>query len=184
MYSLFKDYCGSQPLYLSKYDTRINKQKQYNAIKFQTLSLPCFNIYKQLFYNPKGTKIVPLNIEQFLTNRGLAYWFMDDGYKSVKGFYICTESFSFSEIKLLINVLTLKFDLKCSHHKTTNGYRIYISSKSKDRFTELIKSYLLEHFYYKLNLNKKIKKKYYLNFPLSWRYSLIQYESIGSNAAS
>ena len=48
---------------------------------------------------------------------------MDDGYKSGKGIYICTESFSLSEIDFLINILKSKFDLQCSRHKTTNGYR-------------------------------------------------------------
>jgi hypothetical protein len=73
LYSLFKEFCGSQPLNLSKFDSRINKNKTYNAIKFQTLSLPCFNIYKELFYNSKGNKILPTNIEKLLTVKGLAY---------------------------------------------------------------------------------------------------------------
>jgi hypothetical protein len=46
---------------------------------------------------------------------------MDDGYKSGKGIYICTESFSLSEIDFLINILKSKFDLQCSRHKTNNG---------------------------------------------------------------
>jgi hypothetical protein len=50
----------------------------------------------------KVKKIVLINIQQLLTDRGLAYWYKDDGYKSVKGFYICTEYFSLNEIELLI----------------------------------------------------------------------------------
>ena len=129
LYCLFKNFCGSQPLNMSKFDSRVNKNKIYFAIKFQTLSLPCFNIYKELFYNSNGKKILPVNIEQLLTPKGLAYWFMDDGYKSGKGLYICTESFSLSEIQRLINVLKNKFDLECSYHQVTNGHRIYIFSK-------------------------------------------------------
>jgi LAGLIDADG DNA endonuclease family len=45
----------------------------YNSINFATLSLPCFNVYKDLFYNSENIKIVPLNIHKFLTPRGLAY---------------------------------------------------------------------------------------------------------------
>lgn len=77
---------------------------------------------------------------------------MDDGYKSVKGIYICTESFSLSEIDFLINILKSKFDLQCSRHKTTNGYRIYIFSTSKDKLISLVQPYFLKHFYYKLDL--------------------------------
>ena len=93
MYNLFQVYCGTGPLNMSKFDSRVNKNKTYYAIKFQTLSLPCFNIYRELFYNSDGKKILPANIENFLTVKGLAYWLKDDGYKSGKSLYICTKSF-------------------------------------------------------------------------------------------
>ena len=65
----------------------------------------CFNIFRDLFYNEKGCKIIPHNLEDLLTARGLAYWIMDDGYKFNKGFYICTESFNQKEHEMLINIL-------------------------------------------------------------------------------
>ena len=73
LYSLFQEYCGSQPLILSNFDSRPNKMKEYKAIKFQTLSLPCFNYYRNLFYNKKNIKVVPLNINELLTPKGLCY---------------------------------------------------------------------------------------------------------------
>ena len=73
MYNLFQIYCGTGPLNMFKFDNRVNKNKTYYAIKFQTLSLPCFNIYKELFYNSEGKKILPKNIEDLLTPIGLAY---------------------------------------------------------------------------------------------------------------
>jgi len=153
MYNLFQVYCGTSPLNMSKFDSRVNKT--YYAIKFQTLSLPCFNIYIKLFYNSEGKKILPANIENLLTIKGLAYGIMDDGYKSGKGLYICTESFSLNEIKILINILINKFNLKCSYHMVTNGYIIYIFSSSKAKLIELVKPYFIEHFYYKLDIEKK-----------------------------
>jgi len=75
----------------------VDKNKNYSSIKFWSFSLPCFNKFRTMFYNLKSIKILPLEIETLLTARGLAYWIMDDGYKSANGFYICTESFSLSE---------------------------------------------------------------------------------------
>jgi LAGLIDADG DNA endonuclease family len=72
LYSLFKIYCGSEPKIMTKFDNRPTKMKEYKAIKFQTLSLPCFNKYKELFYNSKGIKIIPYNLEEILTAKGLA----------------------------------------------------------------------------------------------------------------
>lgn len=150
LYSLFQDYCGSQPLTMSKFDTRPSKMKLYESIKFQTLSLPCFNKYRELFYNIEGVKFIPSNLEDLLTARGLAYWIMDDGYKSVNGFYLCTESYSLQDHQILISVLKNKFNLESSIHKTSNGNRLYILGSSKQRLIELIKPYLLEHFNYKI----------------------------------
>ncbi len=73
LYSLFKSYCGSKPITLSRFDDRPNKMKEYSSIKFQTLSLPCFNKYRELFYNSEGVKFIPDNLEQLLTVKGLAY---------------------------------------------------------------------------------------------------------------
>jgi len=140
---------------MSRFDSRANKNKIYYAIKFQTLSLPCFNVYRELFYNTEGKKILPLNIEYLLTKRGLAYWIMDDGYKSGKGLYICTESFSLNEINILINILKNKFNLECNYHKVTNGYIIYIFNNSISKLIEIVKPYFIKQFYYKLNFNNK-----------------------------
>jgi hypothetical protein len=77
---------------------------------------------------------------------------MDDGYKSDKGFYICTDSYSLDEHNKLVNIFKNKFDLECGVHKHTNGYRLYIYSKSKERLIQLTKPYLIPHFYYKLDI--------------------------------
>jgi len=159
LYPLFQEYCGTGPKIISKFDDRPNKMKIYTAVKFQTLSLPCFNKYREMFYNSENIKIIPDNLEGLLTARGLAYWTMDDGYKSNKGFYICTESYTLSEHQKLVKILKNKFDLDSSPHKVTNGYRMYIFSTSRDKLIQLIKPYLLSHFYYKFELIKVIENK-------------------------
>jgi hypothetical protein len=152
LYSLFSAFCGSSPLEMSKFDFRPNKLKRYFAIKFQTLCLPCFNIYREMFYNSLGVKIIPSNLGELLTARGLAYWLMDDAYKSGNALYISTESFTLSENQILVDILKTKFDLECSIHAHTNGHRIYIFSTSRDKLINLVKPYFIEQFYYKLGL--------------------------------
>jgi hypothetical protein len=152
LYALFQEFCGSPPKIMSKFDDRPNKMKEYSAIKFVTLSLPCFNIYRDLFYNSEGVKIIPSNFEEFLSARSLAYWIMDDGYKFRNGLYISTESFSLSDNQLLVKILKNKFDLDCGLHPATNGYRLYVFSSSRARLIQLVQPYFLKHFYYKLGL--------------------------------
>ena len=80
---------------------------------------------------------------------------MDDGYKSSNGFYLCTESYTpygLKENYFLKEILKIKFNLDCGIHKHTNGHRLYIFSSSKDKLLDLIKPYLINHFYYKFNI--------------------------------
>nr|QDG01227.1 LAGLIDADG endonuclease [Scytalidium sp.] len=150
LYLLFKDYCKSSSISLSRYDNRPNRNKKYKAIKFNTRSLPCFNEFRELFYNNEGVKIIPNNLGDYLTPRALAYWFQDDGYKSVNGFYFSTESFTLEENRFLAELLLNKFGLECGVHTHTNGYRLYILSTSREKYIGLIKPYILPLFYYKL----------------------------------
>jgi len=112
-----------------------------------------------MFYNSESMKNLPLEIKTLLTARGLAYWIMDDGYKSPNVFYICTESYSLNEN--LKQILKTKFNLEklkcCGIHKHTNGLRLYIFSSSKDILLELIRPYLISHFI--INLILKIINK-------------------------
>jgi LAGLIDADG DNA endonuclease family len=152
LYSIFKEYCGSEPVIMSSFDNRPSKNKIYSSIKFSTFSLPCFNKFRELFYDNLGVKCIPVNLGNILTARSLAYWIMDDGYKTEKGFYICTDSYSLEDHNKLIIIFKNNFDLSCGVHKHTNGYRLYVHSKSKDKLLQLIKPYLIPHFNYKFNL--------------------------------
>lgn len=152
LYILFKDYCKAPPKTLSRFDVRPNRNKIYHAIKFNTRSLPCFNEFRDLFYK-EGVKIIPYNLGELLTPVGLAYWFMDDGYKAGDGFYFSTESYTLSENHFLANLLQDKFGLACGVHTHTNGHRLFVRSCSRDKFIELIKPNLLQMFNYKLELD-------------------------------
>jgi hypothetical protein len=48
-------------------------KKTYSAISFTTMQLPCFNGFRVLFYDLNKKKIVPENIRELLTPRGLAF---------------------------------------------------------------------------------------------------------------
>jgi hypothetical protein len=153
LYSLFKDYCNSEPKVTSSIEKRENRNELNVSIKFWTSSLPCFNKFREMFYDDSGKKFIPLILEEIITNRSLAYWVMDDGYKSNNGFYFCTESYTLEDNHKLTEILKNKFNLDCGIHKHTNGHRLYVFSSSKDRLLELIKPYLINHFHYKFDLN-------------------------------
>lgn len=138
----------------SHYDY-LNKKtnKVYTSIHFYTYSLPCFNYYHELFYVDK-VKRIPLNIGELLTPLALAYWAMDDGV--AHRFSLCTDSFTFSEVELLIKVLKNNFDLSCFIHKRENNqFRIYIKKDSMNKFRSLVTPHFKESMLYKLSDKKE-----------------------------
>jgi hypothetical protein len=148
LYDLFKDYCGTGPKYRG--NPHVRNGNINNSISFNTFSLPCFNYYRDLFYI-NGVKVIPLNIGELLTPVGLAYWAMDDGCKLKKNFVLCTDSYSFSEVELLIKVLKDNFDLNCTYLiRNENQYRIYIKLESMDKFRSLVTPHFHESMLYKL----------------------------------
>ena len=77
MLSFFIIFCTKDYNPQSK-TVRDNRTKKiYSAISFTTMQLPCFNVFRELFYL-SNVKIVPNNIYDLLSPRGLAFWLMDD----------------------------------------------------------------------------------------------------------
>lgn len=74
LYDLFSYYCGTEPVALSGTGGLPHMAgKLYRSLKFNTLSLPCFNTYRTLFYNGEGTKQIPVNLSDHFTAVSLAY---------------------------------------------------------------------------------------------------------------
>lgn len=84
LYDILKNFVGTSP---RVYNTRLGPARDYQSLRFQTYSHPEFKFYYDLFYPAHAAegpglrrkKRVPESIQQFLTSRALAYWFMDDG---------------------------------------------------------------------------------------------------------
>jgi hypothetical protein len=150
LFDLFKIYCNSAPKIPN---TRPDKRtgKNYKSVRFYTISLPCFKELYESFY-PEGKKIVPSNIGELLTLRGLAYWIADDGYWCGNGVHLCTESFTIEEVNLLVKTLTEKFNLECSLNKRSNSFRIRISSKSIPKLQNLLAPHMPSMMRYKIGL--------------------------------
>jgi len=102
------------------------------------------------FY-PEGNKIIPKNIADILTPLGLAYWLGDDGNfrKSHNVITFSTDSYSESEVDLLMSVLTNKFELDCRKVKNGNGWRIVIKRSSLEKFRELVSPHVHSSMLYK-----------------------------------
>ena len=119
---------------------------------FQTVSHGAFRFYAHQFYI-EGRRQVPRLIHRWLTPRALSYWFMDDGSiksKQSKGIILNIQSYPIKDIQRLVDSLQEKLGLQAKPRKQKEGFQIYISGKSYERFRELVEPHLIDLMLYKM----------------------------------
>ena len=147
LYQVFREWVLSPPR---------SKQGQTRGVittnlAFQTVSHEEYRRFGELFYRDRR-KVVPELIGDLLTQRGLAYWFMDDGSmksSESKGVLFNTHAFQPDEISRLIAVLG-KFGLVAKERRQSDGVQVYVSGRSYERFVELVNPYVIEAMRYKV----------------------------------
>lgn len=129
---------------------------------FQTLSHKEFRRLAEIFVlDQKGVlcpkHIKPDFVENFLTARGLAYWFMDYGGKLCynkdyprKGLTLNTHGFPLDQVDILCKGLEKSFDLDCWYKQNKNRWIIAISGRSHQKMYDLIGKYLIPSMRYKM----------------------------------
>lgn len=142
---ILDEFMGKYNYSVPKPDSRTGKI--YPGYRGWSKSHPIFKKIYTLLY-PNNTKTIT---EQYLNMIhhpiALAYWFMDDGDKS--GVF-ATNSFSLEECKLLQNMLLNKFGIYTSLHKQNCNYVIYLLSRSRKNFDDLVRPYFVDSMKYKL----------------------------------
>ncbi len=149
LYEIFKVWVPTPP------QDKIDATHQ--NVWFQTMSHGAFRFYAHQFYRGKK-KCVPKNIHRFLTNCNIAYWFMDDGSiksRESKGVIFNTHGFERNDVRRLIAALCSKFDLEASERKQHDGWQIYISGNSFEKFRNMIDPYIVESMRYKIPVDRK-----------------------------
>lgn len=124
---------------------------------FQSISHKAFNDLANLFISSNKKSISANLIKKYLTPRGLAYWFMDDGGKldynknsNNKGVVLNTQSFEAKEVKAMSKELSEKFNLECEVRSNKGKKVIVIKSTSYSTFLALIDPYIIPEMRYKL----------------------------------
>ena len=161
-----QEYLNSQYLmwfhnYLSKFGycsettpkilTRLGKGGKIRYVsRFKTYTFTSFNWIHTAFYY-ENTKIVPSNIEEYLSPLALSVWIMDDGSRLSSGLKIATNIFTINEVEFLANILRNKYNLKTSIIKTgaLDQYNIYIPKSSMNDLVNIIRPFLHTSMYYK-----------------------------------
>nr|YP_009629477.1 putative LAGLIDADG homing endonuclease [Coelastrella saipanensis]YP_009629512.1 putative LAGLIDADG homing endonuclease [Coelastrella saipanensis]AVV61587.1 putative LAGLIDADG homing endonuclease [Coelastrella saipanensis]AVV61622.1 putative LAGLIDADG homing endonuclease [Coelastrella saipanensis] len=164
-YGVLQNFCESPPHDSQVYDERT--QRTYYRRSFNTVMYYCFTPFALAFYiynQGKWIKDIPSNIEDLLSPRAVAYWYMDDGCLKWKGYSnamrICTESYSEEGIDILISAMQSKYQIRLQKNRKmradgTTGYRIAINEQNSSAFRELIRPHLVDCMKYKVSDGNK-----------------------------
>lgn len=148
-------YCNTK---IPKIITRLgNKGKIRKIIRFRTWTYISFNFIFESWYkqqDSKNIKIIPHNINEYLTPLALAIWIMDDGSKVSQGLKLCTNCFTYEENIYLTQILLKKYGLKATviSAGTKNQYNIYIWKESMILLRNIVKPYIIPSMKYKLDI--------------------------------
>jgi hypothetical protein len=133
---------------------------------FRTTTHSWLQEMEKLWYKKadgKRTKVIPIEIAEWMNPLILAVWFMDDGntdwkYRNGEKEWknanprckLCTDSFSEEETDKLQLILKLKFSL---NSKINKRKRIVFNSENSLRFIKLIKPFTQKSMLYKVDEN-------------------------------
>ena len=154
VYDIFNEWVISPP----HKKTRVNiNNKQVINWGFQTISHEAFNPLAKLFLNNSKKGILDSLIMDYLTERGLAYWFMDDGGKldynknsKNRSIVLNTQSFTDQEVEKMSKELMAKFNFECELRTNKSKKVIVISNNSYPLFYELVSPHIIPEMKYKL----------------------------------
>ncbi|MFN3977006.1 MAG: LAGLIDADG endonuclease [Aquificaceae bacterium] len=127
-------------------------KKSYVYYRCQSHSMPLLGRYKRYFYDEKGKKRIPENIEALLkAPLSLAVWYMDDGHYYPRDgvAYIYLPKYSEEDLQRLLRALEKNFDLKPKVIYKRGYPCIYFPRQETEKLMEIIKPWMPDFMKYK-----------------------------------
>ena len=125
-------------------------------------SHPYFGKIYHHFYDDYRKRVVSSWALKWLTPRGLANWYMSDGYVCLVGktkgviknrrVDICTDRYTLSDVRKMQDFFKRKFDIDTSIICRGRTYRLRVMQTSYNRFFELVNPYIVPSMRYKTYL--------------------------------
>lgn len=133
---------------------QIDKRKNSVLLYSETLQHPGLIKFYNEFYS-SGKKIIPKNLDIYMTPYALAVWFLDDGtLNSGTNHRIHTNCFSYEEQVELQALLKRCFDLTCKIIKRKDDqYILSFKRKETVKLSNIIGPYVIDQMKYKLRMS-------------------------------
>lgn len=157
------------------------KLRQFSKLRID-VNAQTKKLYELMYQDEYGNKIkkTTKNIINYITEKSLAFWYMDDGSMkwskhNIKNGYnpsieLCTDNFTYNDCKLLTELLYSKWGITSLIYNFKNKYfRIKFNVDNTKKFMELISPYIIDCMQYKLHPN------YRNNFKFDFDVNKLEY---------
>lgn len=140
--------------YFNLWREQIHKKKNSTLLYTETLQHAGLNKFYEMFYN-NSKKIIPKNLDLWMTPYSLAVWFLDDGTLNSKTNHrIYTNCFTYEEQLELKSLLKRCFDLDCKIIQRKDlQYYLSFNSKNTIKLSKIIEPYVIPSMKYKLRMS-------------------------------
>lgn len=125
---------------------RLDKRHSTSTVSWRFFLRQYFRPLRTAFY-ANYWKVVPKDLNRWMTPLLLAVWYMDDGYLAKGNPLLMTNCFSFEDSQYLASLLQEKLNIKCF---VNNQKQIRIQHGSSLKFFELINPFIQKDLRYKL----------------------------------
>jgi hypothetical protein len=140
--------------YFNLWREQIHPRKKSTLLYTETLQHSGLVRFYEMFYQ-NGVKIVPKNLDTYMTPYALAIWFMDDGtLNSGTNHRIHTNGFNYDGQVELKSLLKRCFDIDCKIIQRRDGqYILSLNRYETVKLSKIIEPYVIPRMKYKLRLN-------------------------------
>jgi DNA ligase D-like protein (predicted 3'-phosphoesterase) len=140
-------------------EARIRRRTNSDSYSFRFTDVSLVNLH-EILYNERK-KIVTKEVLFMLDERGLAVWYMDDGYLAQNKYVeFMTQGFTKEENDLIADFLNAEWQLEAKvYHtkprkKSAGGYFIHLSRVGSMRFLTLVNNFILKELRYKTYIRR------------------------------
>ena len=138
-----------KPTFLSRVHPK--SRETYSYARWQSSASPELGVWQRYFYK-EGKKIIPADIEKYLTPLSFAVWYMDDGYFSEdKSSFIYLGKVSKIEADVLRDAISKNFSIEPKvYDKKNKGFALYFPVEETRKLHTLLKSFIHQSMRYKI----------------------------------
>lgn len=144
----------------------ITKRRSSDSYEFRFTDASLIDMYSKLYERKR--KVATKEVLEKLDERGLAVWYMDDGYLSARRYAeLCTQGFGQTGNEAISEYLNENWELDSTvyyskpRRKSGGGFFIHLSRLGSARFLTLVNNFLLDELRY---------KTYFRHHRLDWKH--------------